>query len=114
MNWLAMKLVFMAIPTQPMPFFVRPTARQLCATVQAKLIDPNLAAALAFIEAHLGNHAWFAGEQISIADYQMSFAVEAALARSAGAAATPGWPPTRPAWWRAPPASAHWPRAGRW
>ena len=87
MNWLVMKLVFVAIPTQPMPFFVRPIARQLCAQVQAKLIDPNIATALAFIEAHLGDHTWFAGEQLSIADFQMSFAIEALLARSAEAAA---------------------------
>lgn len=83
MNWLVMKLMFMTIPTQPMPFFVRPIARQLCATVQAKLIDPNVATALAFMESHLSTHRWFAGEQISIADFQMSFAVEAALSRSA-------------------------------
>lgn len=89
MNWLVMKLVFMTIPTQPMPFFVRPVARQLCATVQAKLIDPNLATALAFMEAHLGKHTWFAGPQISIADFQMSFAVEAALARGADATQFP-------------------------
>jgi glutathione S-transferase len=50
MNWLVMKLVFMTIPRQPMPFFVRPIARKLCATVQAKLIDPNLKSAMAFIE----------------------------------------------------------------
>jgi glutathione S-transferase len=85
MNWLVMKLVFVTIPTQPMPFFVRPIARQICATVQAKLIDPNLATALAFMEAHLGTHDWFAGDQISIADFQMSFPVEAVLARGADA-----------------------------
>ena len=89
MNWLVMKLVFMTIPTQPMPFFVRPIARQLCLTVQAKLIDPNLATALAFIETHLSSHTWFAGDQISIADFQMSFAVEAALARGADASRYP-------------------------
>ena len=82
MNWLVMKLVFMTIPKQPMPFFVRPIARALCGTVQAKLIDPNLATALAFMEEHLGRNTWFAGDAISIADFQMSFAVEAALARS--------------------------------
>lgn len=85
MNWLVMKLVFTTIPTQPMPFFVRPIARQLCATVQAKLIDPNLATALAFMENHLSTRRWFAGEQISLADFQMSFAVEAALSRGADA-----------------------------
>lgn len=89
MNWLVMKLVFTTIPTQPMPFFVRPIARQLCAKVQAKLIDPNLATALAFMEAHLTTHTWFAGDQISMADFQMSFAVEAALARGADASQFP-------------------------
>ena len=81
MNWLVMKLVFVTIPKQPMPFFVRPIARKLCAQVLKKLVDPNVSAALAFMEDHLGKHTWFAGERLSIADFQMSFAVEAALAR---------------------------------
>lgn len=85
MNWLVMKLVFMSIPAQPMPFFVKPIARALCAQVQAKLIDPNLASALEFMDAHLAKHPWFAGEQLTMADFQMSFAVEAALSRAGGA-----------------------------
>ena len=89
MSWLVMKLVFMTIPTQPMPFFVRPIARALCGKVQAKLIDPNLATALAYIEDHLSRNAWFAGEHISLADFQMSFAVEAAFSRAAQAASFP-------------------------
>lgn len=83
MNWLVMKLVFMTIPAQPMPFFVRPIARKLCNQVLKKLVDPNVNSALAYIEDHLGKHAWFAGEQLSLADFQMSFPVEAALARGA-------------------------------
>ncbi|MBI5792485.1 MAG: glutathione S-transferase [Rhodocyclales bacterium] len=83
MNWLVMKLVFMTIPTQPMPFFVRPIARKLCAQVQKKLVDPNVGTALAFMESHLASHDWFAGAQPSIADFQMSFPVEAALSRGA-------------------------------
>lgn len=82
MNWMVMKLVFMTIPTQPMPFFVRPIARAICNGVQAKLIDPNLDTALSFIEEHLSQHTWFAGKQLTMADFQMSFAVEAALSRS--------------------------------
>lgn len=89
MNWLVMKLVFTTIPKQRMPFFVRPVARQLCGTVQARLVDPNVATALAFMEDHLAGHAWFAGDQLSIADFQMSFAVEAALARGKGAGSFP-------------------------
>jgi glutathione S-transferase len=83
MNWLVMKLVFMTIPTQPMPFFVRPIASKISEQVLAKLIDPNVTTALAFMEAHLATHQWFAGPALSIADFQMSFAVEAALARAA-------------------------------
>ena len=89
MNWLVMQLVFGSIPRQPMPFFVRPVARALCAGVQQKLIQPNVQAALAFMENHFAQHRWFAGEHLSLADFQMSFAVEAALARGAAASAWP-------------------------
>ncbi len=89
MNWLVMKLVFDTIPRQPMPFFVRPIARALCGQVQRKLIAPNVQGALAFIDAHLANHHWFAGQHLTMADFQMSFAVEAALARGGADAAWP-------------------------
>ena len=89
MNWLVMKLVFMTIPTQPMPFFVRPIAKALCAKVQNKVIDPNVNTALEFMEQHLAQHTWFAGEHLTMADFQMSFAVEAALSRTGKASACP-------------------------
>ncbi len=89
MNWLVMKLVFNTIPRQPMPFFAKPIAKALCGKVQQQLIDPNVDTALAFIEEHLGRHTWFAGEQLSMADFQMSFGVEAALSRAAKASECP-------------------------
>ena len=89
MNWLVMKLVFMTIPTQPMPFFVKPIARALCGKVQDKLIDPNVNAALDFMEQHLATHRWFSGDHLTMADFQMSFAVEAALSRTSKASACP-------------------------
>jgi glutathione S-transferase len=89
MNWLVMKLVFVTIPQQPMPFLARPIARAICGKVQATLIDPNLQAALDFIESHLATHAWFAGPYITMADFQMSFAVEALLSRATDTARYP-------------------------
>jgi glutathione S-transferase len=86
MNWLVMKLVFSVIPTQPMPFFVKPIAKGLSNAVQTKLIDPNLGAALPFMDEHLGKNEWFAGQHLTMADFQMSFAVEAALNRASAAA----------------------------
>ena len=84
MNWLVMKLVFVTIPKRPMPFFAKPIARGISEKVQAQLVDPNLKAALAFIEDHLSRHRWFAGNEITMADFQMSFAVEALLSRATG------------------------------
>jgi len=89
MPWLVMKLVFTAIPAQPMPFFVRPVARGISAGVQAKLVDPNLVTALDFMDKHLASHAWFSGDLMTLADFQMSFAVEAALSRAENAASYP-------------------------
>jgi len=89
MNWLLMKLVFQAIPKQRMPFFARPIARAIAGNVQAKLIDPNLETASRFIEDHLGRNAHFAGDPLTMADFQMIFAVEALLERDKDEAAMP-------------------------
>ena len=107
MNWLVMKLVFQTLPRQPMPFFARPIARAVCQGAQDKLVNPNLATAAAFLEQHLGEHTWFAGEHLTIADFQMSFAVEALLSRTEGGAPLPNLLAlqqrmhARPAWQRA-------------
>jgi glutathione S-transferase len=89
MPWLLMKLVFKTIPTQPMPFFVRPVARGISTKMQDKLVDPNLATALEFMDKHLASHAWFSGDQMTLADFQMSFAVEAVMSRADNAASYP-------------------------
>lgn len=110
MNWLVMKLVFITLPTQPMPFFVRPIAREICRRTLRQLIAPNLDSALEFMESHLATHSWFAGDTLSIADFQMSFAVEAALSDIDPETAVRQYPAlhayqnrlhTRPAWQRA-------------
>mgnify|MGYP006377739099 CR=1 FL=1 len=89
MNWMVMKLVFTTIPTQPMPFFVRPIASGMCKQVLKKLVDPNVTSGLAFMDQHLASHQWFAGDTLTVADFQMSFAVEAALARGSDASQYP-------------------------
>jgi glutathione S-transferase len=72
-----------------MPFFAKPIARAICAKVQAQLIDPNLQAAITFLDGHLAHNRWFAGDEITMADFQMSFAVEALLSRATGNADHP-------------------------
>ncbi|MBS0446752.1 MAG: glutathione S-transferase [Proteobacteria bacterium] len=79
---LLLKLIFDRIPTQPMPFFARPIARGISEKVLATLVRPNLERQLDYMEGELAKSTWFAGEQFSAADVQMSFVVEASKQRA--------------------------------
>jgi glutathione S-transferase len=79
---LLLKLIFTRIPQSPMPFFARPIARGIARKVMAAMVDPNLKRQLDFMEAELGRSEWFAGDEFSAADIQMSFPVEAAAMRA--------------------------------
>ena len=78
---LLLKLIFSRIATAPMPFFVKPIARGIVKNVRQAFIDPQLKLHLDYMESELGKSSWFAGEEFSAADIQMSFPLEAAAAR---------------------------------
>lgn len=78
---LLMKLIFDRIETEPMPFFVKPIAKGIAAKVKKMLIVPNIENNLNFLEAELVKSTWFAGEEFSAADVQISFVLEAAVSR---------------------------------
>ena len=82
MSPLLMKLVFDRIETSPMPFFVKPIARGISGKVKKALIEPNLKRQLDYMESELTKSEWFAGNEFSAADIQMSFPVEAAAQRA--------------------------------
>ncbi len=86
---LLLKLIFGRIATAPMPFFVKPIARGIVGKVRTTFIDPQLKLHLGYIESELGKSSWFAGEELTAADIQMSFPLEAAAARGGADAATP-------------------------
>ena len=79
---LVMKLVFDRIESGPMPFFIKPIAKAISGKVKSSFITPNLETQLDFMEAELGKSRWFADDNFSGADIQMSFPVEAAQARA--------------------------------
>ena len=79
---LLLKLVFMKIASAEMPFFIKPIARGISNRVLGTLVDPNLTRQLDFMEAELGKSEWFAGNDFSAADIQMSFPLEAAAQRA--------------------------------
>jgi glutathione S-transferase len=78
---LLLKLVFDRIESGPMPLLARPVARGFARKVKATFIEPQLRTHLDFMESELGKSPWFAGEDFSAADVQMSFPLEAAAHR---------------------------------
>jgi len=80
---LLLKLIFDRIGSgEGMPFFAKPIARGIASKVKARMVEPNLKRQLDFMEGELARSAWFAGDDFSAADIQMSFPVEAAAQRA--------------------------------
>ncbi|MBQ0762293.1 glutathione S-transferase family protein [Marinobacter psychrophilus] len=78
---LLMRLVFEKVKTSPMPFFVKPVARGIANKTNEVFIGPMIKMHLDFVESHLAKNTWFLGDNLSAADIQMSFPLEASVAR---------------------------------
>jgi glutathione S-transferase len=71
----------MKVPKNPMPFFAKPIAKMLTDKVQEKFIMPRIKPQMLFIEKTLGEHTWFVGDELTAADIQMSFPLQASSTR---------------------------------
>jgi len=103
---LLMKLVFNSLGKPPVPFGLRTLGKGLGKGVQKAWLNPQLDTHARFIEAHLSENSWFAGDRLSMADIQMSFPIFALLARGGidNLPHTQAWKKKvemRPAWQRA-------------
>jgi glutathione S-transferase len=78
---LVLKLIFDRIANGPMPFFAKPIAKAIADKVLTSFVLPNIKSQLDFMEAELGKSVWFAGDEFSVADIQLSFPLEAAAQR---------------------------------
>lgn len=78
---LLMKLVFDRIENGPMPFFAKPIARTIARKVKDSFVNPNIKGQLDYLESELATRDWFAGSDLTAADIQMSFPLEAAASR---------------------------------
>jgi len=91
---LLMRLVFDKIRSTPVPFFIKPIVKAIADKVTSSFIAPNIESQLKFMEAELARRPWFAGDEFTAADIQMSFPLEAAAARAGLDASYPkltGW-----------------------
>ncbi|MBW4527143.1 MAG: glutathione S-transferase [Phormidium tanganyikae FI6-MK23] len=78
---LLLKLVFDRIEQQSMPFFAKPIAVAIAKRTKDTFILPQITQHLNYLEAELEKSLWFAGDEFTAADIQMSFPIEAAVAR---------------------------------
>jgi glutathione S-transferase len=81
MTPLLLKLIFGLLPKRA-PFLIRPVVNAVSTKALATLVTPQLKQHMAFWEGELGKSAYFAGNDFTAADIQMSFPLEAAASRA--------------------------------
>lgn len=77
---LLMKLVFDSVEKKS-PRLVRPIAAGIARKVKDLIVMPNIRRHLEYMESELAERPWFAGDEFTAADIQMSFPLEASAAR---------------------------------
>ena len=80
---LLLKIVFDKVKSAKMPFFVKPIAHGIANKVMDSFVTPNIKNHFAYVEKHLSENKYFAGDDITGADIQMSFPLEASVAKGA-------------------------------
>ena len=78
---LFLKLLFDRIESAPVPFFVKPVTRKIAAQGRDSYAIPQLKRNVDYVEGELAQRPWFAGNEFSAADIQMSYPLEAARKR---------------------------------
>lgn len=79
---LLLSLIFSRMPQQPAPFFIKPILKSISKQVLNSYVNPQLKLHIEYMESELKKHLWFAGNEFTAADIQMSFPVVAAARRS--------------------------------
>ena len=77
---LLLRLIFDRVKKAPVPFFVKPITKAIANKVLSEFVNPNIKRLLDFIETSLEGKKWFLGDQLSGADIQMSYPLEASIA----------------------------------
>lgn len=78
---LLLKLVFSRLRQPPVPFFIRPLTGKIADQVDRAFTDRQIETHFGYVDEFLSEHRWFAGDEISAADVQMSFPLEAAMSQ---------------------------------
>lgn len=82
MPYLVLTLIFSKLRTAPAPFLVKPIMKRISSTLMDMIVNPNMKRHLGFLARHLENNTWFAGDELTAADIQMSYAIDALVSRA--------------------------------
>ena len=82
MPLLLIKLIFDRMSGPSMPLLLRPIASLIAAGFKKRFIAPRINENLDYLESELEKSTWFAGQNITGADLQMSFPLDAAISRA--------------------------------
>lgn len=77
---LLMRMLFEKVKTSPMPFIIKPVAKMIADKVLDTFVNPEIRLNMAYVDDYLSKNEWFCGAQLSGADFQMSFPLEASVA----------------------------------
>lgn len=78
---LVARLVLSKAKEKASPFFMKPVVGKIVDAITAAYYGPNLKISLEYVNDYLQEHEWFAGDNLSGADFQMSFPLEAMQGR---------------------------------
>jgi len=82
MPLMIISLILSRIESAPVPFFLKPITKGIAGKVRDSYLDANVKSNLEFMEATLKKSKWFCGDEMTAADIQMSFPLEAAAVRT--------------------------------
>ncbi len=80
---LLLKLIFETIKKKA-PFLAKPVAKAIANRVLDEFVDPQIKTHFDWVESELRKSTWLAGEELTAADIQMSYPIEAATLRAEG------------------------------
>lgn len=81
---LMLKLVFELVKRRS-PLVAKPVTGAIANRVLAEFVHPQMKLHFDYVESELGKGTWFAGEELTVADIQMSYPIEANQTRGDGA-----------------------------
>ncbi|PCI70735.1 MAG: glutathione S-transferase [Gammaproteobacteria bacterium] len=82
MSFLILSMLFNKIKETPVPFFIKPIVKAIANKPMESYVTPNINSNLDYLNEELADTGWFAGKEMTGADFMMSFPLEAMTSKA--------------------------------